>query len=109
MKLSEIKQTEHDNEDVFESQEPDAYGTRRPRLTLRALHRLRLINDLKKQEAEQHQKFVARMYGGNFEESDEKEETNEKDAKNPPKIVKPPKPFKPLKPSSSYLDKHTRS
>ena len=105
MKLSEIEQNEHDTEDIFESQEPDAYGTRRPRLTLRALHRLRLINDLKKQEAEQHQKFVARMYGGSFEEADE----TKKDAKNPPSIVKPPKPFKPLKPSSKYLDKHTRS
>ena len=42
---------------------------KRPRLTLRHLHRLRLINDLEMLEAEQHQKFVARMYGGNFEES----------------------------------------
>ena len=78
---------------------------KRPRLTLRALHRLRLINDLKKFEAEQHQKFVARMYGGYFEESDEAEK--EPDSRTPPKSVKPPKPWKPLKPSSSYLDKHS--
>ena len=105
MKASEIDSGTHVTDLLNEQEETEPYESRRPRLTLRALHRLRLINDLKKHEAEQHQKFVARMYGGNFEESDEKA----KDSKNPPKLVKPPKPFKPLEPSSKYLDKHTRS
>lgn len=105
MKASEIDSGTHITDLLNEQEETESYESRRPRLTLRALHRLRLINDLKKREAEQHQKFVARMYGGDFEESEEKN----KDAKNPPSIVKPPKPFKPLKPSSKYLDKHTRS
>ena len=78
-----------------------------PRLTLRKLNRLRKICELQKLEAKQHQKFVARMYGGNFEESDEKEK--EPDSRTPPKSVKPPKPRKPLKPSSNYLDKHSGS
>ena len=76
----------------------------RPRLTIRHLHRLRLMRELKKLEAAEKRKLVADMYGGTFEDSDEKE----KDSKNPPSIVKPPKPFKPPKPSK-YLDKYTRS
>ena len=76
----------------------------RPRLTLRHIHRLRLMRELKKLEAAEKRKFVADMYGGTFEDSDEKT----KDSKNPPKLVKPPKPLKPSKPSK-YLDKYTRS
>ena len=78
---------------------------RRPRLTLRHLHRLRQISELRKLEAEQQRELVAAMYGGSFEESDE----GKKDSRNPPKSVKPPKPFKPLEPSSKYLDKHART
>jgi len=77
----------------------------RPRLTLRRLHRLRLMQELKKLEAAEKQKFVSDMYGGNFEESDEKP----KDSKNPPQSLKPLKPSKPSKPSSKYLDKYTSS
>lgn len=104
MKASEIDSSAYVAENLAEEEEQDAFGANRPRLTLRMLSRLRKIRELQKLEAEQHRKFVARMYGGNFEESDEKK----KDAKNPPSIVKPPKPSKPLKPSSRYLDKHTR-
>jgi hypothetical protein len=105
MKAREVEgaATTDTEEELFEA--VDDWGVRRPRLTIRALNRLRKIRELQKLEAEQHQKFVARMYGGNFEESDEKE----KDSRTPPKSVKPPKPFKPLEPSSKYLDKHTRS
>ena len=77
---------------------------RRSKLTLRTLHRLRLMQELKSLEAAEKRKFVSDMYGDQFEESDEKE----KDSRTPPKTVKPPNPFKPLKPSSQYLDKHTR-
>ena len=45
----------------------------RPRLTIRHIRRLRLMQELKKLEAAEKQKFVSNMYGGNFEESDEKE------------------------------------
>ena len=107
MKASEIDSGTRTEEILIENDKSDPFGDERPRLTLRALHRLRLINDLKKQEAEQHQKFVARMYGSHFEESDEKDK--EPDSRTPPKIVKPPKPLKPLKPTSRYLDKHRRS
>ena len=79
-------------------------NARRPRLTLRHLHRLRLMHELKKLEAAQKRKFVSDMYGSTYEESDDKT----KDSKNPPKLVKPPKPLKPSKPSK-YLDKYTRS
>ena len=80
---------------------------RRPRLTLRHLHRLRQISELQELEAKQHRELVAAMYGGHFEESDEEEK--EPDSRTPPKSVKPPKPWKPLKPSSNYLDKHSGS
>jgi hypothetical protein len=63
------------------------------------------MHELEELEAAEKRKFVSDMYGGTFEESDEKE----KDSRTPPKSVKPPKPFKPLKPSSKYLDKYTRS
>lgn len=97
MKASEIlSEATHDNRVDSRSA--------RPRLTLRHIHRLRLMRELKKLEAAEKRKFVADMYGGTFEDSDEKE----KDSKNPPSIVKPPKPFKPPKPSK-YLDKYTRS
>lgn len=79
-------------------------NSHRPRLTLRHLHRLRLMHELKKLEAAQKRKFVSHMYGSAYEESDDKT----KDSKNPPKLVKPPKPLKPSKPSK-YLDKYTRS
>jgi len=82
----------------------DQSHSRRPRLTLRHLHRLRLMHELKKLEAAQKRKFVRHMYGSAYEESDDKT----KDSKNPPKLVKPPKPLKPSKPSK-YLDKYTRS
>lgn len=104
MKASEIDSGAYVSEKLAEQEEKDLFGANRPRLTLRMLHRLRKIRELQKLEAEQHQKFVARMYGGNFEESDEKA----KDSRNPPNSVKPPKPYKPLEPSSKYLDKHTR-
>jgi len=105
MKASEIDSGAYISEILAEEEDTDPFGTDRPRLSLRKIHRLRLIRELQKLETEKHQKFVAHMYGGNFEESDEQE----KDSKNPPKSVKPPKPFKPLEPSSKYLDKHTRS
>jgi len=105
MKASEIDSGAYVAEKLAEEEDKDSFGANRPRLTLRKLNRLRKIRELQKLEAEQHQKFVARMYGGNFEESDEKA----KDSRNPPKLVKPPKPYKPLEPSSKYLDKHTRS
>lgn len=41
----------------------DINDTRRPRLTLRHLHKLRKIRELKRLEAEQHKVFVAAMYG----------------------------------------------
>ena len=104
MKSSEIDSGTRNAEILAEDNRSDPLDER-PRLTLRKINRLRKIRELQKLEAEQHQKFVARMYGGSFEESDEKP----KDSKNPPKIVEPPKPLKPLKPSSKYLDKHTRS
>jgi hypothetical protein len=75
-------------------------NTRRPRLTLRHLHRLRLMRELKKLEAAKERKFVSDMYGSAYEESDDKT----KDSKSPPKELKPPKPLKP----SKYLDKYTR-
>jgi hypothetical protein len=37
--------------------------TRRPRLTLRHLNKLRKIQELKKLEAEAHGEFVKKMYG----------------------------------------------
>lgn len=37
--------------------------TRRPRLTLRHLNKLRKIQELKKLEAEAHAEFVKKMYG----------------------------------------------
>lgn len=37
--------------------------TRRPRLTLRHLHKLRMIQELKKLEGEAHDEFVKTMYG----------------------------------------------
>ena len=83
----------------------DQYLGRRPRLTIRMLHRLRQMQELKKFEDAEKRKFVSDMYGGNFEESDEKP----KDSKNPPQSLKPLKPSKPSKPSSKYLDKYTRS
>ena len=104
MKASEIlDETTHDNR--ADSRLAQELGnTRRPRLTLRRLHRLRLMHELKKLEAAQEQKFVSDIYGSAYEESDDKT----KDSKNPPKLVKPPKPLKPSKPSK-YLDKYTRS
>ena len=105
MKASEIlDEATHDNR--ADSRPAQELGnTRRPKLTLRRLHRLRLMHELKKLEAAEKQKFVSDMYGGTFEESDEKP----KDSKNPPKSLKPLKPSKPSKPSSKYLDKYTRS
>ena len=103
MKASEIDSRAYVAEKRAEEEEKDPFGANRPRLTLRKLNRLRKIRELQKLEAEQHQKLVARMYGGHFEESDEKEE--EPDSRTPPKSVKPPKPWKPLKPLSKYLDK----
>ncbi len=58
--------------------------TRRPRLTLRHLHRLRLMHERKKLEAAQKEKFVKDMYGS-------KEETPKKQSRE----------------STKYLRKHT--
>lgn len=101
MKASEIlDEATHDNR--ADSRPAQELGnTRRPRLTIRRLHRLRLMHELKKLEAAEKRKFVSDMYGAKFEDSDEKT----KDSKNPPKLVKPSKPSKP----SKYLDKYTRS
>ena len=46
-----------------EGNKADYTDTRRPRLTLRHLHKLRKIRDLKHLEASQHKIFVATMYG----------------------------------------------
>ena len=104
MKASEILD-EASRDNRADSRPAQELGnTRRPRLTLRRLHRLRLMREFKKLEAAQKRKFVSHMYGSAYEESDDKT----KDSKNPPKLVKPPKPLKPSKPSK-YLDKYTRS
>ena len=105
MKASEIL-NEQESTASRPSTSTDQYvGGRRDRLTLRHIHRLRLMHELKKLEAAEKQKFVSDMYGGKFEESDEKP----KDSKNPPQSLKPLKPSKPSKPSSKYLDKYTSS
>ena len=105
MKASEIESILKTRPDGERQTSARKSHTRRPRLTLFHIHRLRLMHELKKLEAAEKQKFVSDMYGGTFEESDEKP----KDSKNPPKSLKPLKPSKPSKPSSKYLDKYTRS
>lgn len=103
MKASEIESI-LTTRPVRDKQTTARLSHRRSRLTLRHLHRLRLMHELEKLEAAQKRKFVSHMYGSAYEESDDKT----KDSKNPPKLVKPPKPLKPSKPSK-YLDKYTRS
>lgn len=57
--------------------ELDDYGkaelndTRRPRLTLRHLNKLRKVRELRRMEQANHKEFVKAMYGSSGEEGDD--------------------------------------
>jgi hypothetical protein len=75
--MSEINLKEILNE--YYDPEEDAYmtaeldDTRRPRLTLRHLNKLRKVRELRKMEQATHSEFVKTMYGSSGEEGGEPE------------------------------------
>ena len=66
--LKEYYEPELDDYSVAELED-----TRRPRLTLRHLNKLRKVRELRKMEQATHKEFVKTMYGSSDEEGGEPE------------------------------------
>lgn len=64
MRLNEFYNPKSDQETVVKRDD-----TRKPRLTLRALNKLRCIKNIKRAEEIDHMKAVSRMYGSPEEDS----------------------------------------
>jgi len=70
--LKEILNEYYDPE-LDEYSKAELGDTRRPRLTLRHLNKLRKVRELRKLEQATHKDFVKAMYGGSSEEGGEPE------------------------------------
>lgn len=66
-----LKEYYEPEEDQYSKAELD--DTRRPRLTLRHLNKLRKVRELRKMEQATHKEFVKTMYGASSEEGGEPE------------------------------------
>lgn len=79
MRASEISAGTHTSDILTEKNMSESHGFCRPRLTLRALNKLRKIRELRRLEVEKHKADIRNMYGTKPRRFDDKQRRKKPD------------------------------